>query len=283
MKILILLVEIILFIVVSGYLYLFFNRNSIETSMTFVGIWVNKEYDYKKDGLQEFQISSWKEKIHGIFLDNHQTKTIYFFHGNGGPMPYYLNTIQFLWSLGYNVMCYDYPGYGKSSWYPLEENVYQFSKDFFEFMAKEKWLKLENIIVFWQSIGTWVGADFAFKNKVEKLILVSPLASRYDMSIKSFGFVLQKILFMKNSFDTYTKIANITIPTLIIHGNKDEVIPYSQWKKVFEYSGSEKKYFITLENFWHNGIFENFWNELQKPIKEFLEKWNLEKQNIVLK
>ena len=252
MKMLILLLEVILFILISWYLYLFFYRNSIETSMTFVAIGVQEEYDYTKNGFEEYNIISWENSIHGIFLDNKKPQTIYYFHGNGAPLS------DYIWE------------------------VYDYSQSFFEYMKKEKWLKLENIIIFWHSIGTGVGTDFAFKNKVEKLILVSPLASRYDMSIKSFGFVLQKILFMKNSFDTYWKIAEITIPTLIIHGNKDEVIPYSQWKKVFENAGTKEKYFITLEGFWHNGIFENYGNELQKPIKDFLEKWMLETSQITI-
>lgn len=282
MKTLILFLEIIWFIIILFYLYLFFYRNTIETSMTFVWLWVHENYDYSANWFEEIHIKNknWTT-IHGIFLDNKEQKTIYYFHGNGWPLKYYTDNIKYLWNLGYNVMSYDYPGYGKSTWYPLEQEVYNYSQSFFEYMKKEKWIQSENIIVFWHSIGTWVGTDFVHKNNVEKLILISPLASRYDMSIEKYWFILQKIVFLKNSFDTYSKISHIKIPTLIIHGNADEVIPYSHWEKVFKNSISKNKYFITLENFWHNGIIENYWEELKPKFQDFLRNGILIEKNII--
>jgi|TARA_Y100001960_G_C14501621_1_gene741910 pimeloyl-ACP methyl ester carboxylesterase len=83
-------------------------------------------------------------------------------------------------------MAYDYPGYGKSTGFPYKENVDEFSKLFYEHIQSEKGINEENLILWGYSVGTAVVSDFASKNNFEKLILVSPLASRYDMSEKLF-------------------------------------------------------------------------------------------------
>lgn len=270
----------IFYIFIFLYLCIFFYRNTIETSITFTGMWDQKEYILPKN-FEEINIKDdiW-DTINWVFLDNKKPKTIFYFHGNGWSISDYFSTIVYLWDLGYNVMAYDYPGYGKSGWYPLESKVYNYSKAFFEYVAKEKWIKVEDTIVFGHSIGTGVWADFAFRNNVEKMILLSPLSSRYEMSIAKYGVILQHILFMKNSFDTLAKIEQIHIPTLIIHGNQDTVIPYEQWKSVFENSASKNKFFITLNNSGHNGIIKKYGEVLNPILKEFLETWNLDKKLI---
>jgi hypothetical protein len=60
------------------------------------------------------------------------------------------------------------------------------------------------------------------------MILVAPLASRYDMSRQMLGFSLQKILFLKNSFDTRTLVQSMDNPIFIIHGNADTTVSFEQ-------------------------------------------------------
>lgn len=272
MKTLILFLEIIWFILVIFYLYLFFYRNQIETSITFVWMGDTTNYDYTKDGFEEINLKNEnKENIHGIFLDKKMPKTIYYFHGNGGALYNYLDDIKYLANFGYNIMAYDYPGYGRSSWYPREEKVYEFTKTFFEYIKEKKWLKNEDIISYGHSVGTALASDFSYHFSPSKTILISPLCSRYEMSIAKYGFVLQKILFMKNSFDTCSKVKSFSTPLLIVHGTTDEVIPFSHGQKVFSNAISKKKYFITLENFWHNGILQEYKEKLTPILKVFLE------------
>jgi fermentation-respiration switch protein FrsA (DUF1100 family) len=54
------------------------------------------------------------------------------------------------------------------------------------------------------------------------------------MSKQMLGFVLQKILFLKNSFDTETLVKSLHNPVLIIHGNADTIISFEQGERVFK-------------------------------------------------
>lgn len=277
--------KMFLIIVIVLYIILFFYRNNVETSLTFVWKWINQKYDLPKN-FEEINIkTSDNNNINWIFLNNNSQKTVFYFHGNGWPINYYFDNIIYIWNLWYNVISYDYPWYWKSTWYPLEQEVYKYSQVFFDYMKKTKSIKIEDIIVFWHSIWTWIWTDFAYKNKVDKIILISPLSSRYEMSKQKYSVIIQKILFMKNSFNNLEKIKTIQIPTLIIHWTDDVVINYYQWKQVFDNSSSKNKYFITLNNFWHNWIIEKYWDILKPYFLNFLKDWKLTKDfyNIDLK
>jgi esterase/lipase len=65
------------------------------------------------------------------------------------------------------------------------------------------------------------------------------MASRYDMAKEMFGFPVQKLFFRKNTFNTLNTVKYISQPALILHGNADQVIPFTQGKKVYENYGLE--------------------------------------------
>ena len=217
---------------------------------------------------------------------NQTPKTIYYFHWNGWPLSYFYSEIKYITSLGYNVFTYDFPGYWKSTWVPYKKNIEIFSKEFYEYIKKEKWLKSEELIIWWYSIWTAVAVDFANKNNVEKIILVSPISSRYDMSKKLFWFAIQKILFLKNSFVSESFVKDFNKPVLIIHWNNDKIVPFEQWLKVYNnywlnylknWLGDRiKKNFIEIDNTGHNYIIDNYWEILKYQFLDFLNTWRLE-------
>jgi pimeloyl-ACP methyl ester carboxylesterase len=113
----------LVFIFIIFYSLVFFQIEKIERLMTFPGVWVQVNHTLKTpENMEEYniQIAGWNT-INGIYLWNSQGKTVYYFHGNGVPLPYFYNEINYIHSLGYNVMAYDYPGYGKSSWMPTQK------------------------------------------------------------------------------------------------------------------------------------------------------------------
>ncbi len=270
-----------LLLLLLGYCLLFFYRHETETYITFPWAKVNlKQITNHPAGIinaEEIDIvSSSGDNIHGIFIDSWAEKTVYYFHGNGAPMDHFYTEMRYIASLGYNLISYDFPGYGKSEWVPYRENIQEFSEEFYAYMKKQKNFKDSDVIIWGYSVGTAVAVDFTWEREFDRLVLVSPLSSRYDMSRKIFGFAMQKLMFLPDSYVSKETIRDIHIPTLIVHGNIDIVVPFSQGRQVFKNSGARQKSFIELDDMGHSLIIERYGDILEGYFTKFFAQWKLD-------
>lgn len=270
-----------------AYAFFFFQAEKMQTLSTFPWIQANIQdvvgYEEENLNFEEINITStsW-ENINGLYLSGTKNETVYYFHGNGWPLPYFYSEIKYIHNLGYSVFAFDYPGYGKSSGMPEIEKVWEFSKDFFEYIKKEKNIQNDHLIIWSYSVGTAVAVDFASKNDFSKIVLVSPFASRYDMWKRwFFNIPPQKLFFMENSYMTSQAVQNFLKPALILHGNNDFIVPFSQGKQVFENYAWEKS-FIEIDDFWHNGIIDEYWEILKNTFSTFLSWEKLDFQYMIL-
>lgn len=271
---------------VSYVLLLVFARN-IETAFTFPGKDINlKQLTNHPAGLiaadEVSLISPSGNTIHGIYIDNGAPKTVYYFHGNGAPMDHFYTEMRYIADLGYNLISYDFPGYGKSTGKPTQIEILDFSNTFYDAMKQKLAFEDSDVIVWGYSVGTATAIDFAQDKDFDKLVLFAPLASRYDMSAKAFGFPLQKIFLLPNSFISKETIKKISEPTLVVHGNTDIVVPFEQGKLVFENSPAEKKYFLEIDDLGHSLITERYGDVLSGYLKNFLEHGSLEEKKTFL-
>ncbi len=271
------------------YFLVVISAKYIETALSFPWVLVNTK-EYTAPGIEmvnlEFEeinitTSMW-DNINGLFIDNQAEKTIYYFHGNGGELKYFYSEIQYLADLGYNVMSYDYPGYGKSTWTPYFENVTAASEEFFNHIQEVKWVKQEDVIIWWFSIWSGVSLQWAKNKDFDKIVLVATFASRYDIGKENFGFSPQKFFFRPNSFISTENISYIDEPVLMIHGNQDDIISIDQWKRVFENIIADEKYFVELDGWGHNDIISEYWDILEPQIKDFLWDEKLEDMKIIV-
>lgn len=269
------------------YIFLVFQASNIETTSSFPAIWIDFEDGVKWDEInwnfEEINIDDWNwNNINWVYVWNWKGKTVYFFHWNWWPIDYFYNWINYIHSLWYNVLCFDYPWYWKSTWFPDKDLVSNFSQVFYDYVKKEKWLEDSELIIWWYSIGAAVSIDFATKNDFEKIVLFSPFASRHDMAKSTLGFNLSSLLFLENSYISKELVKDFNKPLLLVHWNSDKIIPFDQWKLVFnnywentinEYDFN--KYLIEIDWFWHNWIIENYWDTIKYKVWDFLRNWEI--------
>jgi LAS superfamily LD-carboxypeptidase LdcB/pimeloyl-ACP methyl ester carboxylesterase len=213
-------------------------------------------------------------QIHGIFLDNKAKKTVFYFHGNGAPLPYFITDLEFFSDLWYNVMSFDYPWYGKSTWFPYESEVYSSMNEFYQYVKKEKNLKDENIISVGYSVGSAPALEFASKRDTAGVVLIAPFTSRYDLSFAIYGWYVQKAFFLPDSFMNSKKIQSVTEPILFIHGNEDTIIPIRLSKELYRIAPNNAS-FIEIDNEGHNNILDDYKKVLSVGLSTFIENWKL--------
>ena len=121
--------------------------------------------------------------VSGWYLPHPQaTKTLLFFHGNGGNISHRGNSLYVFHKLKLNVLIIDYPGYGESDGVPSENGLYQSANTAWHYLISDKKVKPENIIIFGRSLGGAVAVDLASRVKAGALILESTFTSVSDMA-----------------------------------------------------------------------------------------------------
>ena len=209
-----------------------------------------------------------REKLHSYLLVNKGSKKLLiYFHGNTGNISHRLSDIVRLGHNDINVLAVDYRGYGRSSGKPSEEGIYLDGGAAYRFATGTLGFHDKNIYILGRSIGTTVAIHTSQGRDIAGLILVTPLTSGREMA-KELGFRLFSFV-AGDSFDNISRIENITCPLLVIHGTKDDLIPFSMGKAVFQKANTEKK-FTVIEGAGHNDLSHPSYREYWESIRDFI-------------
>ncbi len=197
-----------------------------------------------------------KTKISAWYLPHPEAdKTVLFFHGNGGNISHRGDSLYIFHKLKLNVLIIDYPGYGKSEGTPSETGVYQSATAAWHYLVSEKKLKPEDIIIFGRSLGGAVAVDLASRVKAGGLILESTFSSVHDFVDMVFP-VLSHFIYLRYSFDSFSKINKVSVPVLVVHSPDGEVIPFELGQKLFEAVVSEK-IFLPIKGGHNDGFMQS--------------------------
>jgi pimeloyl-ACP methyl ester carboxylesterase len=183
--------------------------------------------DLENKGANTFALKNVKHNLSIVGCIVHpkiiSDKYIVYSHGNAldiyGTLDYQIFLAN---KFNVNCLCYDYPGYGKSTGKMCEENCYNSLKLVMSFLIQTKGVLPKNITLLGRSLGTGVVVDYACNNNWSNpIILISPYKSIITVVTDIF---LGKFI---DKFESLKKIKDIKCPVKIFHGELDEIINIS--------------------------------------------------------
>jgi fermentation-respiration switch protein FrsA (DUF1100 family) len=194
------------------------------------------------------------ERLHGWFFPGEKdSPVILHFHGNAGNISHRLDLAQLFLRKGLSVFLFDYRGFGKSSGRPSESGLYRDGIAAWNYLTEKEKIAPERIVLHGHSIGAAVAIEVALEKKVRGLILESAFTSTKDMAKTMVLFALFSPLFPAH-YNNLEKIHRVPVPKLIIHGERDEIVPFSMGKRLFDAAG-EPKFFYPVKDAGHNDTF----------------------------
>lgn len=192
--------------------------------------------------------------IHGWFAPaDSAIATLIISHGNAGNISHRLPLIRRLQQAGFNVLMYDYRGYGRSQGSPDEEGVYKDGRAAFDYALTLPGVDKAQILLWGTSLGGAVAVDVATHRKAAGLILESTFSSGKEVAQMIYPFLPVRFI-LHSQFNSAEKIRNVHIPLLFIHGTMDSIIPIGLGKKLFQ-AAHEPKEFYEIPNADHNDTF----------------------------
>jgi fermentation-respiration switch protein FrsA (DUF1100 family) len=164
---------------------------------------------------------------------------IIYFHGNGGALNLRVQRFAKLAAEGFGVVGVSYRGYGGSSGMPSEQGLIADGIAAYEFTAK---LYSPARIALWgESLGSAIAIAVASEAPVAKLVLETPFTSAADVGASIYFFLPVRLL-MKDQFRSDLRIARVKAPILILHGERDGVVPIGFGERLYEMIPGRKKF-----------------------------------------
>ena len=197
--------------------------------------------------------------------------TLLWFHGNAGNINHRLGNIKMLHDrVPVNVFIIDYRQFGKSEGKISEQGTYLDARAALAYLHSRKDINSEKIIFFGRSLGSAVAVELAVKEKCRALILETPFTSIKEMGKKLYPFLPVSLL-LRTKYDSLSKIGDIKVPVLIMHGDKDELVPIEHGRELYE-AANEPKEFYTIPGAGHNDTHIVGGEEYFDVIRNFVNK-----------
>ncbi len=211
-----------------------------------------------------------------LFTADKNAATILLFHGNGETVPDY-DTIGSLYQqVGLNFLITDYRGYGWSTGEPSFSTMLK-DGDILHRQLK-LWLDKngysDSLFLMGRSLGSGTAIDLAAKHNedIKGIIIESGFAETIPLA-ETLGIDLSRLSIKEeDTFNNLEKIKKITKPTLIIHGQLDNLIPAVQAEKLMADSGARGKEFFIIPGADHNTLIAVASDYYFQAIKKFIDK-----------
>ncbi|QDG52569.1 alpha/beta hydrolase [Persicimonas caeni] len=177
---------------------------------------------------EEGKVEAWFFPGKGVSVDKPGPAVI-IAHGNGELIDgWEVGTAGRYRQAGVSVLLPEYRGYGRSDGTPTQKHITRDFVRFYDRLASRPEVDGERIVYHGFSLGGGVLASLARKRKPAAFILQSTFTRIADMAR---GVPVPEFL-ITDPFETLSVVESLDIPVLVVHGERDEVIPFEHGKRL---------------------------------------------------
>ena len=162
-----------------------------------------------------------------------------YFHGNGGALRYRVDRFRELTANGEGLVALSYRGYAGSTGRPTEGGLIDDARAAYDFAVKH--YGAERIVLWGESLGSGVSLALAAERPVARVVLEAPFLSAVDIAAGVYPFVPVRWL-MKDQFRSDLRVARVKAPVLVLHGDRDAVVPVSSGQLLYKLITSPKRF-----------------------------------------
>ena len=199
------------------------------------------DYGWENEGIVRI---GRERDIAALAVGDFKGRCLIFCHGNGETAVSEKDLFGELAQAGVSVICPDYRGYGQSAGELTEAGCYEAAHAAYRFLVAERHVAPDDIFVLGYSLGSAIAVELAESEVVGGLILQAPFLNGRELRREWRHET--KVREDEMSFPTSARLPHLHVPVLVIHGQADGVIPFSQGQEVFRLIASKDKRFIPV-------------------------------------
>jgi fermentation-respiration switch protein FrsA (DUF1100 family) len=215
-------------------------------------------------------------KLHGWFIPPSKGKpkgTVVFSHGNAGSMGHHLGFVLWLANAGYQVLMYDYRGFGKSGGAVDRRGMIHDVRAAFTYAQSRKDVSARQLISYGHSLGGAKSVTALAETPVPglKAVVVEGAFASYQSMATMLAGALGKSL-VTDDFSPRDYVGRLApVPLLVIHGTADEIVPFSQGRELYERAEKPKTLF-QVKNGRHGDSLSRQQGEYRNRMLEWLAR-----------
>jgi hypothetical protein len=172
--------------------------------------------------------------------------TLVWFHGNAGNIGDRVHNIGYLHRLlRANVFIFDYRGYGQSHGGRgdlSEEATYRDGEGALAYLRVRPEATHTRVVYFGRSLGAAIAVEMARTQPAAGLILETAFTTLKDVARAHYPFV--PLWFLRTKYESLHKMSEIRVPLLILHGDRDEVVPIEQAHRLYAAANEPKRLYV---------------------------------------
>ena len=216
-----------LVIVILLYLLLCAIPYLLENKIIFQGITLNPNYRFDfqnafdehkvrmKDG-NNVSVLHFKSQIPS-------NKLIFYCHGNADNLQRWGKYAKNLIDRGYDILMFDYRGYGKSQGTPSKDIIYADVVELYDW--SQSMFSPNQTVIYGRSLGSAVASHLSTQRTGSMLILETPFDDLNSVMKIRFPWMIQYREFKNNFSNAVNLVQPRDFPVHIIHGDKDKIVP----------------------------------------------------------
>jgi fermentation-respiration switch protein FrsA (DUF1100 family) len=165
--------------------------------------------------------------------------TILYFHGNGGNLADRAERVRTYQNSGIGIFMMSYRGYGGSTGRPTEQANVADGKLAYDWLVGSG-IRPDHIVLYGESLGSGVAVQVALDRPVAGVILDAPYTSIVELGAQVHPFLPVRLL-LWDRYETIRYIGRMGAPVLVLHGERDQVVPVEMGRAVFAAAPDPKR------------------------------------------
>ena len=161
-------------------------------------------------------------------------------NGNAGNRSLRAPLARSLAKAGLAVLLFDYRGYGGNRGRPSEDGLARDVRAAHRFLIEEAEVAPTRLLYYGESLGSAVVTELATEHPPAGLVLRSPFVDLASVGRVHYPFLPVRTL-LRDRYPLAHHLASVKVPTTVVYGSRDSVVPPEQSRAVAAAAGGETR------------------------------------------
>ncbi len=200
-----------------------------------------------------------------MYFKDNGPRLVVLYHGNAGSACDRIYLAELFEQAGYSYLLPEYAGYSNDIAKPSHELIKKDVQNVVAFLGERNFAE---VVVVGESLGSSFASYHTSLAPPHKLLLITSFTNLTDIARSEFWFYPVSFL-VKDLFDNAHLLTDFRGSVLLLHGEKDNIIPLKLGQKLFTELVVSRKEIIIIPDAGHNDLF--WFSETAQAIRDFLK------------